>query len=311
VNVAARWVRFWFSPIPTHSYALLRILFGLLGCGTLVGVSDISTFWALDGLVPAADESSIRALVLSAGLQDVAPIGLYIVSVAVLIAMTVGFRTGTAVTLSLAAMLAHLSWNNLPLSGAESLVTMVVFCLMWADCGSVWSVDAWLQRRTPGNSIAASPYAIAPLRLIQCQIALLYLSTGLWKLANPLWRDGSALHYILNANVFHRFPVATSPAWEWLLTCATYVTLLWELAFAFALPFRTTRRIVLIVGVLMHLGMIATLEIGPFSLVMLSSYVAFLDPQRVAELPTTMLRGARRSRALLRARSIDHAPFIR
>ena len=130
------------------------------------------------------------------------------------VAMAVGFASGTAVALALAASLVQLSWNYLPLSGAHHAFQAVLFCLVWADCGAVWSVDAWLARRRDGHVGTVRPprYPIAPLRLIRVQVALIYLSSGLWKLFNPQWRDGSAVHYVLSNNVYHRFPWGV-PQW--------------------------------------------------------------------------------------------------
>src|SRR5207244_3229970 len=72
----------------------------------------------------------------------------------------------------------------------------------WADSGRVWSLDAYFKRS--GN--AAERVAAWPLMLMRCQIGLIYASTALYKLAFPVWRDGSAVHWALSLNTFHRFP---------------------------------------------------------------------------------------------------------
>jgi uncharacterized membrane protein YphA (DoxX/SURF4 family) len=293
-----RWQRFWFTPVPAHGYALLRILFGAVGCATLIGLHDLAAFWSLDGIVPDEDGGlGLKAWLASHGLGVVGGQTLYFGSLVSFVGMTIGFRSGVTVPLSLAATLLQISWNSLPLSGAHVVVQAVLFCLIWADCGSVWSVDAWIERRRTG-AVAPSPmYAIAPLRLIRFQIALVYLNTGLWKLYSPLWRDGSALHYVLSNNVFHRFPYSPPDSLSVLVTLTTYATLFWEITFPFMLLYGPTRRLALLVGVLMHLGMFVALEIGPFSLVMLAAYAAFLDPVVVPRLATHALRLVRRSPA--------------
>ena len=283
------WVRFWFAPIPPHSYALLRILIGAVGCLNLIGLGDFHTLWSLDGLVPSEGRGVwLARLFTTTGVNDMGPIVLYVGSLAAFAAMTVGFKSGIAVAASLVASLLGVTWNSLPLSGADALLRGLLFCLIWADCGAVWSLDAWLAaRRASSNGVPASTeHPIAPLRLIRFQVALLYLSTGLWKLYSPLWRDGSALHYVANNNVFHRFPAEMTAGLEPLLTFGTYLTLFWEIGFAFALWYRPTRLAVLTIGVLMHVGMLVGLEIGPFSLVMLSAYTAFLNPFWVASRST-------------------------
>lgn len=304
-RLVEHWQNFWFGRIPPHIYALLRIGFGLLGCASLLGRSDLSAFWALDGLVTADDGGmGVKAFLSGHGLGNAAGYGIYFASLASFGSMAVGFRSGTAVALALASSLVQLSWNYLSLSGAHSVVQVVLFCLVWADCGAVWSVDAWLERRThssfPDQHDDAPSAPAAPLRMIRFQIALIYLNSGLWKLFNTHWRDGSAVHYVLNNNVFERFPNLLTVRTEALATAATYATLLWELAFAFMILYRPTRRIALAAGVALHLCMLATLEVGLFHFVMLAGYAAFLDPLTVPSLPARFL--ARRRAPGRRAR---------
>ena len=284
-DVLQAWQRFWFEPVSPHIYALLRILFGLAGCATLVGLSNLSSFWDLDGFVPeGVGAVGLKAFLLAHGLGQLAGRVLYFASVTSFVSMTLGYRSNTAVVVSLLTSLVHLSWNYLPLSGANAVVQVVLFCLVWADCGSVWSVDTWLARRRHRETIRderALGSTIAPLRLIRFQIALVYLTSALWKMSNPSWRDGSAVHYVLNSNLYHRFPELLTPNLEWLATVATHATLVWEGTFPFMLLFAPTRRLALCAGVLIHLGMFSLMEVGPFHFVMLSGYVAFLDPSTV------------------------------
>jgi hypothetical protein len=288
-----RWFRYWFAGIPPHIYSLLRILFGALAFASLIGVRHFGVFWDLDGFVPRGDGGpGLKTLVASLGLGHIAPRILFFGGLASYATMTVGFQTSLAVMLSLGASIAEVIWNPLPLSAAPMVVLSVLFCLVWADCGSVWSLDAWLARRHGAASAAETTvlYPIAPLRLIRFQVALVYLNSGLWKLYNEHWRDGSAVHYVLSNNVYRRFPVQVPPAFDWTTTALTYAVLFWELGFAFMILYQPTRRIALITGVLMHLGMTAAMEVGPFGWVMIASYAAFLDPDRVAQLPARLER---------------------
>jgi hypothetical protein len=179
------------------------------------------------------------------------------------------------------------AWNYLPLSGADAAMRVFLFCLVWADCGSVWSLDAWMAapRKPMPSSVTRPTTMVAPLRLIRFQIALIYLSTGLWKIFNPSWRDGSAVHFVVESNVYRRLPHGMPLAFDRVVSLLTYGTLMWELAFAFLLLFAPTRRIALVVGVMIHLGMLSTIEVGPFHFMMLASYLAFLDPETVPGVP--------------------------
>jgi hypothetical protein len=293
-----RWQLFWWADIPPHIYALLRILFGFLGTTTLISLRDVEMFWSPNGFVPLDDHGlGLKAFVVAHGLQSVAGPVLYFACLGAFVAMMVGFRSGLAVTFALTASLVQLSWNDLPLSGAHAAVQAVLFCLIWADCGAVWSIDAWLAHPRAANGAARPPVSdvIAPLRLIRFQVALIYLNSGLWKLYNPYWRDGSAVHFVVNQNPFHRFPWMLPVDLQWLTTVASYFTLFWEIGFAFMLLFAPTRRLALIGGIVLHLGMMAFIEIGPFHWVMLATYVAFLDPEKVPHYAGVVFRRIRRS----------------
>jgi hypothetical protein len=284
-RVAGRWDALWFRPVPPHLYAVLRVAFGLCGCAILISLADFAAFWDLDGFVaPERGWSTLKGAALAYGLGGVAGRLLWAVCLALFACMTAGLWSRATVPLSFAAALAYHGWTGLPLSGADDALRGFLFCLIWTDCGAVWSVDAWRARRRDPGAAARPPMrlAIASLRLIRFQMAIIYLGAGLWKLLSPLWRDGSAVHYVVNTNVYHRFPELLPPSLDWIATAATYVTLVWEIAFAFMVLWPPTRTIALAAGVLIHLGMFATIEVGPFHLVMLSGYLAFLDPFRIA-----------------------------
>jgi uncharacterized membrane protein YphA (DoxX/SURF4 family) len=123
------------------------------------------------------------------------------------------------------------------------------------------------------------------LRLIRFQVALIYLNAGLWKIFNPLWREGAAVHYVVQNNVFRRLPQGMPLPFDHAISLLTYGTLAWELTFAFLLLFPPTRRVALVAGILIHLGMLSTIEVGPFHFMMLASYLAFLQPESVPLLP--------------------------
>jgi hypothetical protein len=61
-------------------------------------------------------------------------------------------------------------------------------------------------------------------------------------------------------------------------------TLLFELSFWLLVMFRRTRPLALIAGIGLHVGLYATLELGPFSFLMVASYICYLDPGRTARL---------------------------
>jgi hypothetical protein len=263
--------------IPPHSYALLRIALGAVGLLSLIGLTPIEMYWPLDGLSPPAS-GGVRAWVAGRDLGTLAGTALFVWLACSFTAMTVGLRSDLAVFLSFVGLVAQTHWNSLPLSSAHQVATVLLFCLLWADTGQVWSLDARGRDRPP------QPAPAWPLWLMRAQVAIVYLSSGLHKFAYPTWRDGSAVHWALNLNAFHRFP------WPWPASLApleallTWGTLLFELTFWALVLFRRTRPWALIGGVGLHLGLFATLELGPFSLLMVVSYIAFLAPETTQKL---------------------------
>ena len=193
--------------------------------------------------------------------------------------MTIGLRSDLAVFLSFLGVVAQTHWNGLPLSSAHQVMTVLLFCLLWAETGAVWSLDA----RWRGAQ-AANPVPAWPLWLMRWQVALVYLSSGLYKLASPGWRDGSAVHWAMNLNAFHRFPWPVPARFAAVEALLAWGTLAFELSFWLLVLVPRTRKLALVGGIGLHAGLFATLELGPFSFVMVASYVCYLDPYRTLKL---------------------------
>ena len=218
-----RWQRFWFAEVPPHQFALLRIIFGLLGVIGLLGLTPVSTFWSLTGIISMSGSmAEVKTALLNWNLGTAAGLIFFAALLVSFVSMTVGCLTRAAVGACFFGTVLQNHWNPLPLTGAVQVVIAVLFCLFWVDCGAVWSIDAWLRARRArfegsSNSVTAQP--VWPLHLIRIQIAIVYLSSGLWKLLwSPVWRDGSALHFVLQQNAFSRLPIWFSPALDPLLT---------------------------------------------------------------------------------------------
>jgi hypothetical protein len=274
-------VRAWLAiEIPPHSYALLRIVLGVVGLASVLGLTPVGLYWPLDGLAPLpGDGIGIRSWLAQHGLGTAAGTALFAWLLGAFTAMTLGLRSDLAVFLCFAGLVVQAHWNTLPLSSAHQVMTVLVFCLLWAETGSVWSLDARWRRVAPRASQPAWP-----LWLMRCQIAIVYLSSGLHKLGSPAWRDGTAVHWALNLNAFHRFPWPLPPQLAPFEVLLTWGTLLFELAFWLLILFRRTRPFALAAGVALHAGLFLALELGPFSLLMIASYACYLDPERTARL---------------------------
>lgn len=280
-----RWERFWFEPVSPEIFGLLRIVLGAAGLISVIGFLPVVMFWSPDGIAPVPGADGFRAFVLSSGFGSWAAWTLFLFLVAAFTCMTIGLFTRWSVAACFIGSVFQSHWNPLPLTSGHTVLVAVLFCIVWADCGSRLSVDAWRRRnRSPLEEGALQP--IWPIRLIQVQVAVVYATSGLFKLLGAAWRAGSAVHYTTTQNVYGRiFHVIALPAGlDWLFTLLTYTALFWELAFPLLVLWRRTRMLALVAGVAIHLGIWATMEVGPFTWVMIASYAAFLDPSYVTRL---------------------------
>ena len=299
-SLVRRWDQFWFAEVPSEAMALVRIAVGLAGLVNLIGFTPVEPFWMLDGLAPLPGGGlGFRSYLIESGLGTAAGWTFFVALSTAFVCMVLGFFANAFILVCFLGSLLQVRWNPLPLTAGHGVLLAILFCLIWADCGARLSIGERSRRRSPGdlvgeqgtrpwrvNDRSRQPYW--PLRLIQVQVALIYLTSGLFKLFGTAWRDGSAVYYATGQNIFgrifHFYPFPASLGW--MLTALTYATVLWELSFPLLILNRVTRRVALVTGIAMHLGIWATMEVGPFTWMMLAAYVAFLDPhttQRVVK----------------------------
>ena len=222
-----RWDEYWFDEIPPQSMALLRIVFGAMALVGLLGLTPVDLYWSLEGLSPLpGNPAGGRSWLIDRGLADWAGRAYFACAVIAATAMTVGFRSDLAVLATFVAL-----WGKSTGTACRcrrlTVVLSVLFCLLWTETGRVWSFDA-RRRRGLGGDPGGVP--VWPLRLIRCQVSLIYLSSALWKLLSPAWRDGSAgtgLEPEHLPSIPWPLPIAAEPFVAFL----TWGTLLFELSF--------------------------------------------------------------------------------
>jgi hypothetical protein len=286
--VIDRWREFWFEQVPPHTFAVYRIGIGIAGIATIIGAWD-TAFWRVDGLAPLPGGGlGLRDWLLDRGLSEPFGAALRTALLAGYTLLLLGIRSAATAVVMFAASSLMLWWNWYPYSGAQHLLHNLTLYLVLGNSGAVWSYDAWRSSRR--GEPTGAPQPVFPLRLVRCQMAVMYFAAGLWKLGNPDWRSGDALYYVLNSNVFQRMP-GVLPAELYPVTVVlTYVTLFWELLFPVLLWWPPTRVLAIGLGVALHLGMWSTIEIGAFSLTVLAGYTAFLNPRLTESRVTAVMR---------------------
>ncbi len=156
-------------------------------------------------------------------------------------------------------------------NAGDTVRLILLFYLMLCPCGAVWSVDALVARRR--GPIYIYPW---PIRLIFVQMIFMYFMNGLYKLFSDDWPDGVSIYYVLGDATFTRFSQVALPLPFVLTQIMTWTVLAWELLFPFMMVFKWTRRLTLAFGVMFHLGILATMELGPFVPYALCMYLPLL-----------------------------------
>lgn len=183
--------------------------------------------------------------------------------------------------------------------GYDRMITNALWMLVLGASTATLSADC---RIRTGKWRSDAPIAAWPRYLIIFQLVVIYTSTGLHKLSATWTPAGgySALYWVLQEPTWRRFDTAWA-AWAYPLTqVATALTWHWELSAPLLLlvywyratPERPGRLRALFnrrdlripyaaVGVLLHLGILVLLNVGPFSWISFAYYLCLWRPEEI------------------------------
>jgi hypothetical protein len=276
------WNRFFFGLVSAKPLGLIRILYGLIALSNLAFCAVDLEYWYTDSGLLRGDEAWVIA-----GPTQLSPLHFFQDATSVRIAfaltatfaalMTIGLRTKLMSILYYVGMLFIHNRNLVSSSGADVLLLVTGFNLMLSPCGAAYSVDAWLESRKRGTP--ATPMIVPwALRLIQIQVAVVYMGAAILKAGGNLWLNGSALHHVLNNSEVTRFDVTFLTQYPILINLMTFSALAMEFSLAFFLWFRAARPFVICLGFMLHTGILITINIPCFGELMWIGYLAFLTP---------------------------------
>jgi len=156
------------------------------------------------------------------------------------------------------------------MGGFDMVMRLVGFVILLAPPTNVWTLK---RPRVPSGAVFAPAYA---LRLIQFQTCVMYWATVWLKAPDPYWRNGELMAYF-QMSVFARFPTLLGAHHPWLSVIATWASLAIEIAVPILLWPRATRRLAMLLGVLLHGGIALMSRLSVFSLAMLPLYASFME----------------------------------
>ena len=259
--------------------ALFRIAFGLVLAAYLFecATPSIATMFYTDlGVLPRtwlfrSPEDVVQFSLFFASGEPAAIVVLLGIGVVAAIAFTLGYRTRVAI-LVVAVLLASLATRNpFARNSAHAAMQILSFFAFALPLDARYSIDA---RRGVADVVRADRVTTIGVLAFRLQVAAIYLLGALQK-SGGAWRDGSAIHFVLENDTFARDWVRAvrSDLPPMLTRGASYSTIAIEIAIAVLVlsPLfpKLARRVACVLLVVLHLGIGATLALGPFSAVML------------------------------------------
>jgi len=168
--------------------------------------------------------------------------------------------------------------NLLMLHGGDTFLRCAGFFLMFAPAGAAFSLDRLIAIRSRKQDAQIKPRAPWAQRIIQIELALLYLTSFFWKLKGHTWLNGTALYYVMHLHSIARFPL---PHWiqsTAMLRAGSWFTLALEFSLGTLIWSRRFRYPLLLVGLLFHLSIEYSFNLPLFEFDVLTAYILFVDP---------------------------------
>lgn len=273
--------RFLIGEADLAPVALFRILYGLLLFNWVWQLyPNLAAFFTDEGILPRQElleHYGDRFSLLNVFGEWWQVAIFWALGLVVALMVTFGWRSRLAAFLAF-IVVSSFSWRDpLILDGSDFVFRMLPLWLAFTDCGALYSLDA-LERSRRGEEPRRSGYAL-PVRILELQVAWIYLATGVEKMGGTLWPSGLATYYALQLE--HTFgrswanPLATNLAFAHVMTWGTLAV---ELAFLplAMIPSRITRLVAVIAAAGLHAGIIALMNVGNFPVIMLAALVLFL-----------------------------------
>jgi predicted DCC family thiol-disulfide oxidoreductase YuxK len=287
------WSRFWFQERPTAPLELARIGIGaalLLHYG--MATPYLFDFWGDAGWMPRdlVFENISDSWTQSVFFYLTAPwqwIAFHIVFLLSCAAFMLGWRTSWVKWIVLIGQISYDHRNPMLSYGVDKILASLLFILCLAPIGRALSLDRLRAVRAAKQLSLeaipppyASPWAGACTRLMQIQMAVLFLASGLEKVRGDDWWNGDAIWMVFTTNEFYnRIVLDVLASHYWLVNVATYSTVLIELAYPFLIWQQRTRPYLLAAAIFLHLQFAIFLALIHFSFVMIMGHMSFVRPE--------------------------------
>jgi hypothetical protein len=283
-SVGKAWEKFFFAPQSPTPIALFRILYGVCVSVTLILLhSDWLDWYGVHGWVSRATmktiEPGIRLNLFALLPQDDRWIeALFCIFLGFAVLLTIGLWTRISSIVVFLGLASIQQRNPFIAHGGDTFLRVAGFFLMFAPAGAALSLDRLIRAHGKEERVEAMPTAPWAQRMIQLELALVYVMSFWWKMKGHAWLNGSALYYATHLNEIQRFPL---PGWTQnsvVLKLGSWSTLALEFSLGVLMWFRRLRYPLLLLGLLFHLSLEYAFNLPMFQWDVLAAYVLFIDP---------------------------------
>lgn len=296
-QLAAGWNAIFHQPADGRICAALRMVFAAIVLVHLaVLYPDLERWFTAEGVLPRELSHEVTRRE-SWGLFDLLPDThaavqvVFWTSVGHAVCLLVGLLPRVNAFFLFAWIASFQTRNFVITDGEDNLMRLLAFLMIWLPSGKCWSVQSLVRNWRTGASADDCRVAGWPLRLIQLEMCLVFLSSGLIKLGGEPWLNGTAMYYVSRLHdFFGRLPV---PAWmfdsPWSVALITWAVLAAELMIPLLIWFRETRVPCLVLLVAFHLANEWTMNLFLFHWLMLCGWLAFVRAEDFSWLTSARL----------------------
>lgn len=282
-KVGRVWGQFFFAPQSPLPIAVFRILYGVCVSATLILLhSDWLNWFGVSAWVSLqtmrAMEPGVRLNLFAVMPQNDHFIAAFFwVFLAFSLLLTMGLWTRFSSVVVFLCLTSIQQRNLFITNGGDTFLRVAGFFLMFAPAGAALSLDRLRRVRKGLEGRDILPRAPWAQRMIQFEMAFLYIISFWWKMKGETWRNGTALYYVLHLHAIQRFPLPGWIQYSPLLRMGCWATLLLELSLGILIWYRPFRYPLLLLGLTFHLSLEYTLNIPMFQWDVLTAYVLFID----------------------------------
>jgi uncharacterized membrane protein YphA (DoxX/SURF4 family) len=271
-----------------HGAAAARILTGCVVVGLLISnirrrdvLFGAGSVWAEPGESGRPDYWPTEIV---AHLGSTAFLFYYLAVIVVALLWIVGWHTRLA---GLAVLVGEVSViERAPLVGdqGDNMLRIGLVFLVLMQTNEYWSLDDRRRsRRGTGTPILPLWFTNAvhniALAALGFQLVMAYFWAGMAKAGGDYWQHGTALYYPLQLQEFRPFPLLSDLFTHvgLVVGVATYVVIVLELGFGFAMLHPVARRIAIGLAIAMHVSIAVLMALPWFSLSMLAVLAIFVS----------------------------------